>query len=173
MVFPLLPVIAVAGAGAAGTALGWLSNDGGQQVATTKKAAKTTEAGGIFPAAESAPFSFNGQSYSYAPDNSKNEQNNNHAAYETYQPVTTDARQFSIQYPSYAININSPEAVATTKKEQKASQTAETSPEYTQPSTFNPSYSQDKSTETGINSDLLIYGVLALAGVFVITKVLK
>ncbi len=45
-----------------------------------------------------------------------------HAPYETYSPQTTDARVFNIQYPSYQVQIDSPLASQTTKKEMTTTQ---------------------------------------------------
>lgn len=40
-----------------------------------------------------------------------------HAPYETYSPQTTDARVYNIQYPTYQVQIDSPLASQSTKKE--------------------------------------------------------
>lgn len=42
-----------------------------------------------------------------------------HAPYETYAPQTTSARTYNIQYPSYQVQMNSPLASQSTKKEMR------------------------------------------------------
>lgn len=60
----------------------------------------------VFP--ESAPFSVNAQTFS--PET--------HSPYEQFSQSVQYAPVTSIQYPDYAININSPNATAQTKKTQ-------------------------------------------------------
>lgn len=93
MPLPLIP-LALAGTTLAG---GFLAGDA--------MASKKSENTSVFP--DSSPFSVNAQTYS--PET--------HAAYEQYSKAIQYAPVTSIQYPDYAININSPEATATTKKE--------------------------------------------------------
>ncbi len=168
MVFPLIP-IAAAGiiSGAGGLAAGYALNENEEPI--TKKQAR--DAGNtIFPAAESAPLSFNGQSYTYNPDNSlsSNQQNVNHAAYETFQPVTNYSPQITTQYPDYTVIINSPDAVASTKKSISSAQETNQTPEWYQPTTNTPSYSQDKSNTSGIDPMLFVYVALILGAAWVI-----
>ena len=100
MVAPLIPIaIGLGGAALGGAGIAsWLGGE-------TKKNEDIAAASGS-PFAPTAPFSISSQSY--AP----------HAPYETYSQAVQYAPVTSIQYPDYAINIGSPEAVATTKKEQ-------------------------------------------------------
>jgi len=100
MVAPLIPVaIGLGGAALGGAGIAsWLGGE-------TKKNTEIAAASGS-PFAPTAPFSISSQTY--AP----------HAPYETYSSAVQYAPVTSIQYPDYAINIGSPEAVATTKKEQ-------------------------------------------------------
>jgi len=67
---------------------------------------KKSENTSVFP--DSAPFSVNAQTY--APET--------HSPYEQFSQSVQYAPVTSIQYPDYAININSPGASATTKKTQ-------------------------------------------------------
>ena len=97
MVAPLIPVAI----GLGGAALG------GAGIASffsgSKKSEKAVSSNSVF--AESAPFSVSSQTYSP------------HSPYEQYSQAVQYAPVTTIQYPDYAINIHSPEAVATTKKE--------------------------------------------------------
>ena len=95
MPLPLIP-IALAGSTLAG---GFLAGS-----AMTKK--ESVSSNSVFP--ESAPFSVNAQTY--APEN--------HSPYEQFSQSVQYAPVTSIQYPDYAINVNSPGASATTKKTQ-------------------------------------------------------
>jgi len=100
MVAPLIPIaIGLGGAALGGAGIAsWLGKE-------SDKAQVQAAASGT-PFAPTAPFSISSQTY--AP----------HAPYETYSSAVQYAPVTSIQYPDYAINIGSPEAVATTKKEQ-------------------------------------------------------
>ena len=97
MVAPLIPVAI----GLGGAALG------GAGIASffsgSKKSEKAVSSNSVF--AESAPFSVSSQTYSP------------HSPYEQYSQAVQYAPVTTVQYPDYAINIHSPEAVATTKKE--------------------------------------------------------
>ena len=69
----------------------------------SKKSERVVSSNSVF--AETAPFSVSSQTYSP------------HSPYEQYSSAIQYAPVTTIQYPDYAINIHSPEAVATTKKE--------------------------------------------------------
>ena len=97
MVAPLIPIAI----GLGGAALG------GAGIASffsgSKKSERVVSSNSVF--AETAPFSVSSQTYSP------------HSPYEQYSQAVQYAPVTTIQYPDYAINIHSPEAVATTKKE--------------------------------------------------------
>jgi len=97
MVAPLIPIAI----GLGGAALG------GAGIASffsgSKKSERVVSSNSVF--AETAPFSVSSQTYSP------------HSPYEQYSQAIQYAPVTTIQYPDYAINIQSPEAVATTKKE--------------------------------------------------------
>ena len=97
MVAPLIPIAI----GLGGAALG------GAGIASffsgSKKSEKVASSNSVF--AETAPFSVSSQTYSP------------HSPYEQYSQAIQYAPVTTIQYPDYAINIQSPEAVAMTKKE--------------------------------------------------------
>ena len=97
MVAPLIPVaIGLGGAALGGAGIASFFSD-------SKKSDKVTSSNSVF--AETAPFSVSSQTYSP------------HSPYEQYSQAIQYAPVTTIQYPDYAINIQSPEAVATTKKE--------------------------------------------------------
>lgn len=97
MVAPLIPVaIGLGGAALGGAGIASFFSD-------SKKSEKVASSNSVF--AETAPFSVSSQTYSP------------HSPYEQYSQAIQYAPVTTIQYPDYAININSPEAVATTKKE--------------------------------------------------------
>lgn len=92
---------------------------------------KKSENTSVFP--DSSPFSVNAQTYS--PET--------HAAYEQYSKAIQYAPVTSIQYPDYAININSAGATATTKKTQTVSSTPEQD--------YNASQSSDSGNSSGVD----------------------
>ena len=97
MVAPIIPVaIGLGGAALGGAGIASFFSD-------SKKSDKVTSSNSVF--AETAPFSVSSQTYSP------------HSPYEQYSQAIQYAPVTTIQYPDYAINIQSPEAVATTKKE--------------------------------------------------------
>jgi hypothetical protein len=97
MVAPLIPIaIGLGGAALGGAGIASFFSD-------SKKSEKVVSSNSVFP--ESAPFSVNAQTYSP------------HSPYEQFSQAIQYSPVTSIQYPDYAININSPEAVASTKKE--------------------------------------------------------
>jgi hypothetical protein len=97
MVAPLIPVaIGLGGAALGGAGIMSFFSD-------SKKSEKVASSNSVF--AETAPFSVSSQTYSP------------HSPYEQYSQAIQYAPVTTIQYPDYAINIQSPEAVASTKKE--------------------------------------------------------
>jgi len=97
MVAPLIPIaIGLGGAALGGAGIASFFSD-------SKKSEKVVSSNNVF--AETAPFSVSSQTYSP------------HSPYEQYSQAIQYAPVTTIQYPDYAININSPEAVASTKKE--------------------------------------------------------
>ena len=97
MVAPLIPIaIGLGGAALGGAGIASF-------VSGSKKSDKMASSNSVF--AETAPFSVSSQTYSP------------HSPYEQFSQAIQYAPVTTIQYPDYAININSPEAVATTKKE--------------------------------------------------------
>ena len=96
MVAPLIPVAI----GLGGAALG------GAGIASffsgSKKSERVVSSNSVF--SETAPFSVSSQTYSP------------HSPYEQFSQAIQYAPVTTIQYPDYAINIQSPEAVASTKK---------------------------------------------------------
>jgi len=97
MVAPLIPVaIGLGGAALGGAGIASFFSD-------SKKSERVASSNSVF--AETAPFSVSSQTYSP------------HSPYEQYSQAIQYAPVTTIQYPDYAINIQSPEAVATTKKE--------------------------------------------------------
>ena len=97
MVAPLIPIaIGLGGAALGGAGIASFFSD-------SKKSEKVASSNSVF--AETAPFSVSSQTYSP------------HSPYEQYSQAVQYAPVTTIQYPDYAINIQSPEAVATTKKE--------------------------------------------------------
>jgi hypothetical protein len=97
MVAPLIPVaIGLGGAALGGAGIASFFSD-------NKKSEKVASSNSVF--AETAPFSVSSQTYSP------------HSPYEQFSQAIQYAPVTTIQYPDYAINIQSPEAVATTKKE--------------------------------------------------------
>jgi hypothetical protein len=97
MVAPLIPVaIGLGGAALGGAGIASFFSD-------SKKSEKVASSNSVF--ADTAPFSVSSQTYSP------------HSPYEQYSQAIQYAPVTTIQYPDYAINIQSPEAVATTKKE--------------------------------------------------------
>jgi len=97
MVAPLIPVaIGLGGAALGGAGIASFFSD-------SKKSERVVSSNSVF--AETAPFSISSQTYSP------------HSPYEQYSQAIQYAPVTTIQYPDYAINIQSPEAVATTKKE--------------------------------------------------------
>jgi len=97
MVAPLIPVaIGLGGAALGGAGIASFFSD-------SKKSERVASSNSVF--AETAPFSVSSQTYSP------------HSPYEQYSQAVQYAPVTTIQYPDYAINIQSPEAVATTKKE--------------------------------------------------------
>ena len=144
MVAPLIPIaIGLGGAALGGAGIAsWLGKE-------SDKAQVQAAASGT-PFAPTAPFSISSQTY--AP----------HAPYETYSSAVQYAPVTSIQYPDYAINIGSPEAVATTKKEQ----TVTSRPEF--------EYSAEQARQTsGVDLvPIAIIGAVALVAVVVLKEVL-
>jgi len=130
MVLPLIP-IALAGSTLAG---GFLAGS-----ALSKK----TPSDSVF--SSSAPFSATTQTYAPV----------EHKPYEQYSKAIQYAPVTSVQYPDYAININSPDAVAQTKK--------------TQTVTSQPTldYSARQSSESGKNegTDMVMLALIAGAAV--------
>lgn len=97
MVAPLIPIaIGLGGAALGGAGIASFFSD-------SKKSEKVASSNSVF--AETAPFSVSSQTYSP------------HSPYEQYSQAVQYAPVTTIQYPDYAINIHSPEAVASTKKE--------------------------------------------------------
>ena len=97
MVAPLIPIaIGLGGAALGGAGIASFFSD-------SKKSERVVSSNSVF--AETAPFSVSSQTYSP------------HSPYEQYSQAVQYAPVTTIQYPDYAINIHSPEAVATTKKE--------------------------------------------------------
>ena len=97
MVAPLIPIaIGLGGAALGGAGIASFFSD-------SKKSEKVASSNSVF--AETSPFSVSSQTYSP------------HSPYEQYSSAIQYAPVTTIQYPDYAININSPEAVATIKKE--------------------------------------------------------
>lgn len=97
MVAPLIPIaIGLGGAALGGAGIASFFSD-------SKKSERVVNSNSVF--SETAPFSVSSQTY--AP----------HSPYEQYSQAIQYAPVTTIQYPDYAINIQSPEAVATTKKE--------------------------------------------------------
>ena len=97
MVAPLIPIaIGLGGAALGGAGIASFFSD-------SKKSEKVASSNSVF--SETAPFSISSQTYSP------------HSPYEQYSQAIQYAPVTTIQYPDYAINIQSPEAVATTKKE--------------------------------------------------------
>ena len=144
MVAPLIPIaIGLGGAALGGAGIAsWLGKESDE--ARVQAAASGT------PFAPTAPFSISSQTY--AP----------HAPYETYSSAVQYAPVTSIQYPDYAINIGSPEAVATTKKEQ----TVTSRPGF--------EYSAEQARQTsGVDLvPIAIIGAVALVAVVVLKEVL-
>ena len=77
--------------------------------------------------------------------------------YSTYSP--SQANSYNIQYPSYQIQIDSPLASQTTKKEQTSAATAESSPAVT--------------AGAGTDLSMIIPAALILGGAYVLRDVLK
>ena len=97
MVAPLIPVaIGLGGAALGGAGIASFFSD-------SKKSERVVSSNSVF--SETAPFSISSQTY--AP----------HSPYEQFSQAIQYAPVTTIQYPDYAINIQSPEAVASTKKE--------------------------------------------------------
>lgn len=97
MVAPLIPIaIGLGGAALGGAGIASFFSD-------SKKSERVVNSNSVF--SETAPFSVSSQTYSP------------HSPYEQYSQAIQYAPVTTIQYPDYAINIHSPEAVATTKKE--------------------------------------------------------
>lgn len=97
MVAPLIPIaIGLGGAALGGAGIASFFSD-------SKKSEKAVSSNSVF--AESAPFSVSSQTYSP------------HSPYEQYSQAVQYAPVTTVQYPDYAINIQSPEAVASTKKD--------------------------------------------------------
>lgn len=97
MVAPLIPIaIGLGGAALGGAGIASFFSD-------SKKSERVVNSNSVF--SETAPFSVSSQTYSP------------HSPYEQYSQAIQYAPVTTIQYPDYAINIQSPEAVATTKKE--------------------------------------------------------
>lgn len=144
MVAPLIPIaIGLGGAALGGAGIAsWLGKESDE--------AQAIAAASGSPFAPTAPFSISSQTY--AP----------HAPYETYSSAVQYAPVTSIQYPDYAINIGSPEAVATTKKEQ----TVTSKPEF--------EYSAEQARQTsGVDLvPIAIIGAVALVAVVVLKEVL-
>ena len=146
MVAPLIPIaVGLGGAALGGAAIAsWLGKESDE--------AQAMAAASGSPFAPTAPFSISSQTY--AP----------HAPYETYSSAIQYAPVTSIQYPDYAINIGSPEAVATTKKEQ----TVTSRPEF--------EYAAEQAqapASAGIDlMPIAIIGAVALVAVVVLKEVL-
>ncbi len=97
MVAPLIPIaIGLGGAALGGAGIASFFSD-------SKKSERVVNSNSVF--SETAPFSVSSQTYSP------------HSPYEQYSQAIQYAPVTTIQYPDYAINIQSPEAVASTKKE--------------------------------------------------------
>jgi hypothetical protein len=141
MVAPLIPVaIGLGGAALGGAGIASFFSD-------SKKSEKVVSSNSVFP--ESAPFSVNAQTYSP------------HSPYEQYSEAILYAPVTSIQYPDYAININSPEAVASTKKDMKVDSRP------TQ--TYRAEQGQTQTSGTDLTMLALIAGV-ALVAYGVVTR---
>lgn len=140
MVAPIIPIAVGLGGAALGGA-GLMSMLGGG-----KKNGKVNT-NSVF--ADTSPFSVSSQTYSP------------HAPYEQYSQAVQYAPVTSIQYPDYAINVQSPGATATTKKTQTV--TSEPTQEYLA--------SQGQTQTSGIDIlPIAIVGALALVAYGMVTK---
>ena len=141
MVAPLIPIAI----GLGGAALG------GAGIASffsgSKKSERVVSSNSVF--AETAPFSVSSQTYSP------------HSPYEQYSQAIQYAPVTTIQYPDYAINIQSPEAVATTKKEM----TVDSRPSQS----YRAEQGQTQTSGTDLTMIALIAGI-ALVAYGVITR---
>jgi flagellar basal body-associated protein FliL len=141
MVAPLIPIAVGLGGAALGGAGIMSMFDGG------KKSEKAVNTNSVFP--ESAPFSVNAQTYSP------------HSPYEQYSQAIQYAPVTSIQYPDYAINVNSPDATAATKKTQTV--TSEPTHEY--------QANQGQNPTSGLDIlPIAVVAALALVAYGVVTK---
>ena len=138
MVAPIIPIaVGLGGAALGGAGLMSMFSGG-------KKAVNTNS---VF--AETSPFSVSSQTYSP------------HAPYEQYSQAVQYAPVTSIQYPDYAINVQSPGATATTKKTQTV--TSEPTQEYLA--------SQGQTQTSGLDIlPIAIVGALALVAYGMVTK---
>jgi len=138
MVAPIIPIaVGLGGAALGGAGLMSMFSGG-------KKAVNTNS---VF--ADTSPFSVSSQTYSP------------HAPYEQYSQAVQYAPVTSIQYPDYAINVQSPGATATTKKTQTV--TSEPTQEYLA--------SQGQTQTSGIDIlPIAIVGALALVAYGMVTK---
>jgi len=138
MVAPIIPIaVGLGGAALGGAGLMSMFSGG-------KKAVNTNS---VF--ADTSPFSVSSQTYSP------------HAPYEQYSQAVQYAPVTSIQYPDYAINVQSPGATATTKKTQTV--TSEPTQEYLA--------SQGQTQTSGLDIlPIAIVGALALVAYGMVTK---
>lgn len=138
MVAPVIPIaVGLGGAALGGAGLMSMFSGG-------KKAVNTNS---VF--ADTSPFSVSSQTYSP------------HAPYEQYSQAVQYAPVTSIQYPDYAINVQSPGATATTKKTQTV--TSEPTQEYLA--------SQGQTQTSGLDIlPIAIVGALALVAYGMVTK---
>jgi hypothetical protein len=141
MVAPLIPVaIGLGGAALGGAGIASFFSD-------SKKSERVASSNSVF--AETAPFSVSSQTYSP------------HSPYEQYSQAIQYAPVTTIQYPDYAINIQSPEAVATTKKEM----TVDSRPSQS----YRAEQGQTQTSGTDLTMIALIAGV-ALVAYGVVTR---
>ena len=141
MVAPLIPVaIGLGGAALGGAGIASFFSD-------SKKSERVASSNSVF--AETAPFSVSSQTYSP------------HSPYEQYSQAVQYAPVTTIQYPDYAINIHSPEAVATTKKEM----TVDSRPSQS----YRAEQGQTQTSGTDLTMIALIAGV-ALVAYGVVTR---
>ena len=141
MVAPLIPVaIGLGGAALGGAGIASFFS-------SSKKSEKVASSNSVF--SETAPFSVSSQTYSP------------HSPYEQYSQAIQYAPVTTIQYPDYAINIQSPEAVATTKKEM----TVDSRPSQS----YRAEQGQTQTSGTDLTMIALIAGV-ALVAYGVVTR---
>lgn len=141
MVAPLIPIaIGLGGAALGGAGIASFFS-------SSKKSERVVSSNSVF--AETAPFSVSSQTYSP------------HSPYEQYSQAVQYAPVTTIQYPDYAINIHSPEAVASTKKEMSVDSRPSQS--------YRAEQGQTQSSGTDLTMIALIAGV-ALVAYGVVTR---